>query len=49
MYSATINTALVNSRIDELHRDAQPIVSPRIADVVKHQDFQAFCSRGRIR
>jgi hypothetical protein len=37
MYSAAIHRALANARIDELHRDARPIVSPRIAGVVKHQ------------
>ncbi len=35
MYSSAINSALVNSRIDELHRDAQPFARPRIADTVK--------------
>jgi hypothetical protein len=37
MYSPAIHSVLVNSRIDELNRDAQPVVRPRIAGAVKHQ------------
>jgi hypothetical protein len=36
MYSPAIYGALVNSRIDELHRDARPVVRPQIAGAVKH-------------
>jgi hypothetical protein len=41
MYSPAIQSVLVNSRIDELNRDAQPVVRPRIAGALKHQLHRA--------
>jgi hypothetical protein len=37
MYSPATYGALVNSRIEELHRDAGPVMSPRFAGAVRHQ------------
>jgi hypothetical protein len=37
MYSPAIHSTFVNSRIDELHRRARPVVSPRPGHAVRHQ------------
>jgi hypothetical protein len=41
MYSPAIHSTFVNSRIDELHRRARPLVGPRPGHAVRQQ----ICSR----
>lgn len=37
MHSPAIHSALASARIDELHSNARPVVSPRTANAVRSQ------------